>query len=119
MAEQHRGVCLDALCCAGSDSHVGKSRAAADLLALQLDLCVSCGFDVAIYDEEDQELSVLASVAEVEERLRQLVRLAEPSSLVVATRLVSLDRARELAGTHADLVHVSTAGYTWISLADR
>jgi hypothetical protein len=59
-------------------------QAAEELYALQVALCANLGFKLSLYDEEDDDLPAVASIAEAEQRIRRATEGAPGCSIVVA-----------------------------------
>ncbi|MDC0711323.1 hypothetical protein POL68_22830 [Stigmatella sp. ncwal1] len=86
-------------------------EAANELYELQLRLCAVLGFQLSVYDEEDDDLTPSPTVKEIEHRLEQCARGALGCSIVLSTAAMDFERAKALAGTRARVVRFST-GYT-------
>lgn len=92
---------------AACDLRVEDEDAARDLYKCQELLVRSCGFSCSIYDEEDPDLPLIATVDEIRRRASTDCSCA----MIASASLVPFERARKLARGRAAEVFLSTSGY--------
>jgi hypothetical protein len=82
-----------------------------NLYGLMVALCRALEIDVALYDEENDELRIL-DLDEVTRTVEHSATNASPGvGVVVSERLLPLEKARELAGPRAKRVWLAPGGY--------
>lgn len=95
-----------------ADYRIKTEDANQELIALQIDLCQAAGFKLSIYEEEDTEKSPTVTIRNVETTVKKIsTDVGSESSMVVSTELMTLDKARKLAGSRADEVRESLQGF--------
>lgn len=96
-----------------TDYRIKAPEAAENLLALQLAMCDAGHFEISIYDEQNHNRNPIPTRRELEVSISRAG--ADPRrgdlSVVASCRQMSLERARQLAGSRADEVKLSTSGY--------
>ncbi len=93
-------------------SRLSDERSARELYALQLELCKALGFQISLYEKADVDLGPTVSLGEVHQRIERARDGVMGCSVAVSQASMDLDAARQLAGSHSNLVRQAAGGYT-------